>query len=283
MVGIEQILVFMGQIPAIKEYNQDERLLDEVIDVYTQIYTVGLVNFFESRWWTFPDAKNNPLRKDRQTVNLFASFLSAAAVQGSGFDAHANALEARLVWQLICLSYSLPKQDNAKRTTLPPANDGIEARNRVRVAEALISGEYIEVNPLSPCVSDNNSGREREFEFWFNLAEYIRFKDQPQYREAQELVLANMRRLLDGRENRDILYSIAILREHGPKYEPGYEKVLPDHLDESEDRFKLAVASRFLRNQAKPEVGLTNVGRRLCEVAVMAYVEPGVNIRRKKA
>jgi len=283
MVGVDQILAFMGQAAAIREYSQDERLLDEVVEVYTQIYTVGLINFFESGWWMFPDAKDNALRRDKHTVSLFASFLTAAAAQGSALDAPTNVLEARLVWQLICLSLSLPKQDNAKRTTLPPPNDGIEARNRVRVAEALISGEYIEVNPLSPCVSDNNSGREREFEFWFNLAEYIRFKEQPQYREAKELVLGNMRRLLDGRENRDILYSVAILREHGPKYEPGYEKQLPDHLDESEDRFKLAVASRFLRQQAKPDVGLTNVGRRLCEIAIMAYVEPGVNIRRKKA
>jgi white-opaque regulator 2 len=282
MVDVEQILAFMGQSPATRDFPQDERLLDEVVDVYTQIYAAGLINFFESRWWMFPGKNGNPLRHDRQAVNLFASFLKACTDAGAAFDAPTNTLEARLVWQLIRLSYTLPKEDNAKRTTLPPPDDGIEVRNRVRVVEALLSGDFIEVNPLSPCVSDHNSGREQEFEFWFNLAEYIRFKDQPQYREAKELVLANMRRLLGGRENRDILYSIAILREHGPKHEPGYEKQLPDHLDESEDRFKLAVASRFLRNQAKAEVGLTNVSRRLCEISVMAYVEPGVNIRRKK-
>lgn len=90
-----------------------------------------------------------------------------------------------------------------------------------------------------------------------------------------------MRSLLDGRENRDVIYSIVVLREFTQRWDAGpNEQNVGAHLEESDPRSKLAVATRFIRDEAASTGGTTNVVRRLSDLAYRAFVRPGVNVNR---
>ncbi len=90
-----------------------------------------------------------------------------------------------------------------------------------------------------------------------------------------------MRNLLDGRENRDVLYSIAVLRDLSARMDPSLnEQTAPSHFDELDPRSRLAVATRFIREEAASTGGTTNVIRRFAALAYRAFVRPGVNSNR---
>src|SRR5205823_5767203 len=109
----------------------------------------------------------------------------------------------------------------------------------------------------------------RGYEFWHSLGEYLRLRDDPEVSFARERdrCLTRMRDLLDGRENRDVLYSICVAREFTPRIDhggggSGFEKSLPQHLDEQDPRNRLAVAKRFIQEESRTTGGTTNVVRR---------------------
>lgn len=79
--------------------------------------------------------------------------------------------------------------------------------------------------------------------------------------------LAALRLLLDGRENRDVLYSIALVRGLSDRVAE-YQEV-PLHLDETDNRSKLAVAKKFIKDEGNN--GTTNVTRRLSELATKSW------------
>lgn len=151
------------------------------------------------------------------------------------------------------------------------------SQNRVHVFEALLNGETLTSNPLIPPPRNADQHRRKEYEFWYSLAEFLRLQDQT----GREQHLQRLRSLLDGRENRDVLYSLAIIRDLGPRFGPGYENKIPDHLDEGEPRNKLHVATQFIKAEASATGGTTNVIRQLAFVAFRALVNPGFNIVRK--
>jgi hypothetical protein len=85
-----------------------------------------------------------------------------------------------------------------------------------------------------------------------------------------------MRSLLDGRENRDVLYSIAVIREMTPKYACMDPNTMPQYLNETDPRCRFVVASKFITNEAQADGGSTNVIRRFSRIAVHAHINPGV-------
>jgi white-opaque regulator 2 len=184
-------------------------------------------------------------------------------------------LETRIVWYLACLPFMTLDKNNVDMKTLPSEDDATEARNRVKVVEALLQGDSLDYNPLAAPTSDPRPHRTREFEFWYTLAEFVRLNDVG----LRDQVLGRLRVLLDGRENRDLLYSIAIARQLAPRHPPGYESTMPQHLKEDDDpKHKLAVASKFIQNEAQTDGGSTNVVRRFSDIAVRAFINPGFNI-----
>ncbi|RYP44166.1 hypothetical protein DL768_009350 [Monosporascus sp. mg162] len=241
--------------------------LNEVRDLYEQVYAVGLEAFFETRWYTSPQGLNT-LVSHTGVNEMMAGFLQSMAKTDANDDL------ATLV--------------NASETkvntgdTLPPPDDGCEARNRVCVFGALLSGDYLDQNPLTPAPAQGAYHRIREFRFWYYLAEFLRIRDQPNVDMTphRERILGLVRELLDGRENRDVLYSFAIIRTLAPKFPPDFESSLPPHLDESDPKSKLAVARKFIQDESQVTGGTTNVVRRFSELAVRAFILPGGNIQR---
>ncbi|KAL0472610.1 hypothetical protein QR685DRAFT_473368 [Neurospora intermedia] len=114
-----------------------------------------------------------------------------------------------------------------------------------------------------------HTSRRNEFEFWWYLADLAIRKPNCD--------LQNLRRLLDGQENRDFLYSLAVLREYSCHWNPAnIEQQLAPQLAESDPRCRLAVAARFIRTTM--EEGTTNVVRRFAQLAYRAYVHPGASV-----
>ncbi|RYP90845.1 hypothetical protein DL770_003030 [Monosporascus sp. CRB-9-2] len=259
--------------------------LNEVRDLYEQVYAVGLEAFFETKWYTSPQGLN-ALVSHTGVNEMMAGFLQSMAKTDAndvaGMQYSAN-LEFRVVWDLATLVNASEAKANTGGT-LPPPDDGSEARNRVCVFGALLSGDYLDQNPLTPAPAQGDYHRIREFRFWYYLAEFLRIKDQPNVDMTahRERILGLVRELLDGRENRDVLYSFAIIRTLAPKFPPDFESTLPPHLDESDPKSKLAVARKFIQDESQVTGGTTNVVRRFSELAVRAFILPGGNIQRSQ-
>ncbi|KAI1504512.1 hypothetical protein F5X99DRAFT_17302 [Biscogniauxia marginata] len=261
--------------------------LDEVKDLYEQVYAPGLEKFFETEWYIKPQGVNH-LVSNTGVNEMLAGFLQSMAKTDTNDVAsmqYSANLEFRVVWDLATLVYTSEYKINVGNR-LPPSDDGSEARNRVAVFEALLSGDFLNHNPLFP-PPENADGadyhRIREFKFWYWLAEFLRIKDAPSMdmTHQREQALGQIRDLLDGRENRDVLYSLAVIRALAPNFPPDFESTLPPHLDESDPKSKLAVARQFIQDESQVTGGTTNVVRRFSELAVRAFIAPGSNIARR--
>ncbi|PHH67178.1 hypothetical protein CDD81_2947 [Ophiocordyceps australis] len=285
---ISEIIDSLGPPPPRQPCNCSDEMFNEITKVYHEMYAGGLGAFFESSWYYFTDNGQMNFPKDANLIEHMASFLKTLeAVKANDHTqmAYSGVLETRIVWELACTAYKSPDRSNSTmRIVLPAEGDPTEVRNRLRVVEALLCGEYLPENPLAPPVADADQHRVRQFDFWYSLAEFVRKRDHPSSAESlksRDEMLARMRHLLDGRENRDVLYSIAVVRELAPKYEAGYGSSVPQHLDESDPKNRLVVASRFILDEAQVTGGTTNVVRRFSDIAARAFVNPGVNIARQ--
>lgn len=269
--------------------------LDEITKLYYEVYVPGLSLFFETQWYDF--AKNRAtaaypaamLHNDKALVSLFASFLQTISTIKSTDPVdmvHSGHLESYVIWSLARLPLSAtPTQTQRSPESVPAEDDVWEACGRLHVFETLISGETLANNPLSPPPTANiHQSRKNELEFWYHLAKYLLLahaSPEPAHASARENCLSVMRSLLDGRENRDVLYSIAVLREYTAHWDATWnEQNVPSHLEESDSRSKLAVATRFIRDESKSTGGTTNVVRRFADLAFRAFVKPGVNVSR---
>lgn len=273
--------------------------LEEITRLYYEVYVPGLTMFFETSWYDLkkdqPTAINplGILRENTSVVNLFTSFLQTITEIKTTIPAdmiRSGHLESCLVWALARLP-SGPLSSTSRQFTgpFPAENDVTELRNRLYVFETLLSGETLQTNPLTPpptslADKDFNQVRANELDFWYHLGQYVLLSHSPASptgSRAREHCLARIRSVLDGRENRDVLYSIAVLREYAPQFDATLnEQTVPAHLDEMDPRSKLAVATRFIRDEAASTGGTTNVVRRFADLAYRAFVRPGVNVNK---
>ncbi|KAI1441894.1 hypothetical protein F5Y02DRAFT_410525 [Annulohypoxylon stygium] len=283
---VHELVGMSGAIPPALDSPLTSEKLAEVRDLYDQVYAPGLEKFFETEWYTKPRGLGT-LISNTAVNEMLAGFLQSVsktdANDVAGMQYSAN-LEFRVVWDLASLVYASEYKVNVGEQ-LPPPDDGSEARNRVTVFEVLLSGDYLEQNPLQPppAGADIRLHRIREFKFWYFLAEFLCVKDQLGLDMARqrEYILGQLRELLDGRENRDVLYSLAVIRALAPTLPPDFESTLPPHLDESDPKNKLAVARKFIQDESQVTGGTTNVVRRFSELAVRAFIVPGSNIIRR--
>lgn len=296
---IDELVALGGGPPPPLSSPPSAETVNELILLYFEVYVPGLTMFFESSWYDLKDQQPSTsnasnslavIRENRAVVDLFTSFLQTVAAIKTTDPAdmvYSGHLETSLVWSLASLPYSpLPSSSHL----LPGGDDAAELRNRLTVFEALLSGETLQSNPLlapPPAVSGDknfNQVRANELDFWYHLGQYVQqthSSASPADAGAREHCLARIRSVLDGRENRDVLYSIAVLREYAPRFDAIInEQTVPAHLDEMDPRSKLAVATRFIRDEAASTGGTTNVVRRFADLAYRAFVRPGVNVNR---
>jgi len=295
---IDELVALGGALPPPPSSPPSPKTVEEIVRLYFEVYVPGLTMFFETSWYDLksdqPTAVNplRILRENTPVVNLFTSFLHTITDVKTTNPAdmmYSGHLESCLVWALARTLPFASLSSSSRQTTgpFPADNDVAELCNRLFVFETLLSGETLQSNPLSPPPPPSgdknfNQVRANELDFWYHLAQYIlqaHSPASPAGAGAREHCLARIRSVLDGRENRDVLYSIAVLREYAPQFDATLnEQTVPAHLDEMDPRSKLAVATRFIRDEAASTGGTTNVVRRFADLAYRAFVRPAVNV-----
>lgn len=278
---VDEIIAATGAAPPETSLTPTPQSIQELTKIYYEIYVPGLCQFFESQWHNFKSNGPNSVAiflNNRQLISLLGSFLVSLHTVNADptHNAYCGHLETRAVWALAKLAYNVPPGRNVPRDDPLPDDDAKEIRNRVLVVETLLNGESLASNPLIPAPKYADPQQRKEFEFWHSLAEFLRLTH---FSERDEH-LRKLRMLLDGRENRDMLYSLAVIRQLTPQFEPGWENKIPDHLSEKEHLNQLHVAIQFIKAEAATTGGSTNVVRQLAFVATRAFINPGMNIPR---
>ncbi|KAG0649919.1 putative transcriptional regulatory [Hyphodiscus hymeniophilus] len=276
--SVIDLLAMGGPIPALVSQDQNPTSIDETKHLYYSIYAPGLENFLESKWYSVKGL--NKFLGDKGMMDLFGALL--VQFQKSNTDPkevfYTNSIEARVCWSLACnVRAGATEMNGAKSTGLvPPSDDPMEAARRLRVFEALLTGEVRPHNPLTqPVPGSTDHHRLRELEFWHKLGNFVCIPEDDSQKQIDDS-LAALRTLLDGRENRDVLYSIAVIRAIGQRVSDYTASDMPHHFDETDDKSKLQVAKKFITDEANGN-GTTNVIRRFCELATRTWSAASAN------
>lgn len=249
--------------------------LDEIKNLFYTIYIPGLDNFLETKWFSVKGLTK--LLESKSLLEQFTSLIRqfAKTNQSDPRDIqYTSSVEARVVWALAGMvrSSALEMGGTKELKTVPSTDDPIEASNRLDIFETLLTGRVAAINPLTaPVTGSTDHHRLRELEFWHTMGNFVclQYEDAGAAKAVDE-TLAALRNLLDGRENRDVLYSIAVARGLGQRVSEYTENDAPLQLDESDNKSKLLVAKKFVSDEAAG-AGTTNVIRRLCDLATRLW------------
>jgi hypothetical protein len=265
--------------------------LNEIKNLYQSLYAPAIDNFLETRW--FQSGSLPRLLNDNRLLDQFALLndrLQGTQVTTSEESDSTAALEMRLIWALMKLGQGVVTTASSaaegSASQPQPQPNGSETGGvggtengfaRFRVFENLLSGNNAETNelPTSAALAQDQTAaghqKFREMEFWYLLARFttLRNDDAAAAKEIDDTLDA-MRKFLDGRENRDVLYSIAITKHIGGRISEMPANMPSDSIDERDPRSRLFVARRFLEEEAKGK-GTSRVIRALCEMAVRSW------------
>lgn len=251
-----------------------DEVRQEIKDMYTDEYARGLDAFLESTWYTYKGISF--LIKDSHLSEMFAGMLELFASTKTGdYENFAKLpqIEARMVWLLMCMPLSVSRSlgpENVDDNGNPRDPELEEVLCRLSIFEALITNRSLPANPLAakgPEVLYPRDPRDRQDRFWHVLGNFVTL---PTSMHGQSRAcLDQLRLLLDMIENRDVLYSIAIVRHFGlsiPTFPEKFARVGSG----SVDRDKLIVAKKFLEDEAYSK-GTNQVIQRLCGMAVRSW------------
>lgn len=252
--------------------------LESIQKVYDTAFAAGLDSFVEtgsSKW--FATQGFNHLVSDRELLGQFLLYLTIVSNNSNSAQPE-NALvasqEARITWALLNL-------------VMKPAHDGNEEAEkiarRIKAVEALLTGEpslvvrgsmadFIyqedggsESEPTPAAGKDTSSMFEKQLnrrseDFWRVIEKFAEAPRSSQHNlQNPDSLLAQARKLLDGIESRDIVYSMTLLStsngqqgqitsrpntSHGVGSTSGGNGT-PDHHHQQE----IALARRFLESQ----------------------------------
>jgi hypothetical protein len=192
-----------------------------------------------------------------------------------------QSLEASVVWSMMGLCRHVANTPNTTngQASHPEVDDDVkDAAARLEVFEKLISGEYLDPEPELKTENTTNGTafeeqlKYREREFWRLVSTFLTIRDD-EASSAKEIddTLGSCRSLLDSRENRDVIYSIAIARHVGQRMAEFPNNIQqPASNDEQDARTKLYVAKKFIEDEANGK-GTNQVIQRLCGMAMRSW------------
>ncbi|TAQ88480.1 hypothetical protein B7494_g3189 [Chlorociboria aeruginascens] len=273
---INDLLALGGPAPnsSPTDVTQVPQKLEEIKHLFYSIYAPGLENFLETKWFSLKGLPKlittTPLLD--QFGTLIDQFAKTAPNDVKAIT-YTSSLEARVVWSLASMVHSSDANEIKIESKGAPHNeDPVEAGHRLTVFENLLTGKAATTNPLTkPVPRSADHHKSREMEFWYTLANFVCLQDDdPSSPKRVDDTLSALRNLLDGRENRDVLYSIAVVRALSPRISEYTDQNTPLHFDESDNRSKLLIAKKFIADEGHG-AGTTNVIRRLCELASRSW------------
>ena len=284
---IEELLSIAGvpapEIPKSATFTQST--LTSIKDIYSTVYAIGIDKFFETRWFTTRGYIH--LLKDSQLCEDYAALLSRVRMPNAGEGLALNStrsLEATVIWHTMCLcrKISAAVSENAQsHDSQIDVDEGVhDACKRLKAFETLVTNQYLDEELLFHQSTPPRNGtmlddtlRNRERDFWRLIGKFVTLHDD-EASSAKEIddTLGALRLLLDSRENRDVLYSIAIVRHLGQRLaESSANQSIPPRTDESDDpRSKLYVAREFLIHESTSKATTQVVGR-ICGMAMKSW------------
>lgn len=226
------------------------------------------------------------MTNDSRICELIATLLSRVTLDTTNVHfyhdmAVNNSLEANILWLLMALPRSVAnasKPSNGQANNVETSDGVLDAANRVEIFENLVLGQYLDVEvPINKEGSRNgttfdNQLKSREHEFWRLMSKFLTLRDD-EASSAKEIddTLTACRGLLESRENRDVIYSIAIARHLGQRMSEFPDNLSqPSNNSETDPKGRLLVAKDFLEGEAKGK-GTNQVIQRLCGIAVRSW------------
>ncbi|MCJ1478991.1 hypothetical protein MMC13_007675 [Lambiella insularis] len=263
-----------------------QSLIDEIKALYSTAYATAIDKFLETRWFTTRGLPH--LTADANLCEQYATLLHRIRKPTNPPDYREHAitqsLEAHVIWStmLLCRQVSAVANSTNGQNNYIEVNEGVhDAAKRLDIFEHLITNQYLDSEPLPTSnVSGTRNGLDdqlkyREREFWRLIARFLTLRDD-EAAAANEIdeTLAQCRHLLDSRESRDVIYSIAIARHIGQRMAEGGRGV--DYKseeisnDEQSPKAKFDVARNFIEGEAAGK-GTTQVVQRICGMAVRSW------------
>lgn len=265
-------------------------LLDAIKNLYNGTYANAIDKFLETRW--FSTRALTHLLADQNLCERYAHLIqrfenSAANPTDYRQLMLTQSLEAHVIWHTLHLCRQVSAKSVNSSANYIEINEGVhDAAKRLEVFETLVTNQYLDGEPLSsinqPTGPQNGHMLEttlkfRECEFWRLISKFLTIRDD-EAAAANQLddTLAELRKVLDSRENRDVMYSIAIARHIGQRMADGSKPLgLGDRggeldNDENDPRNKLKVAREFVELEAGGR-GTTQVVQRICGMAIRSW------------
>ncbi|OOF95797.1 hypothetical protein ASPCADRAFT_47975 [Aspergillus carbonarius ITEM 5010] len=253
--------------------------LEEIQAVFLATYAPAIDKFFETRW--FQEKALPHLLANAQLMAEYSALIDAfndPNLADPNVLARLESFEASVVWSSMTLCRHVMNVSSGTQ----PEYDLLAAAKRLDVIEAMITGEYLDANPLGQFPSREPAATppslpdqlmQRSLDFWTAIGHFLTLHDN-EASSAKEIddTLARCRTLLDTFENRDVIYSIAIARHLGQRW-ADFPRSFPQPIptNEKDAGAKLYVAQKFLEQEAGGK-GTTQVIKRLCGMVVRSWI-----------
>ncbi|KAL9130972.1 MAG: hypothetical protein Q9217_000961 [Psora testacea] len=252
----------------------------EIRHIYNTAYAPGMDKFLETRWFTDRGAKH--LMANSVLCDQFALLIHRYAMnpQDPNYYVHlgiTQSLEAMVVWSMLGMCRKVAKDGQVAEEEL---KEGVlDAAKRLEIFEALVTGEYMDLDSAPKEVEAKSTGtplqgqlKTREYEFWRLVHTFLTLRDdEASTAKAIDDTLSACRGLLESRENRDVIYSIMIVRHIGARVAEFPNLKQPETNDEKDANAKLAVAKKLVEDEASGK-GTNQVVQRLCGVAARSWI-----------
>ncbi|KAK2873248.1 hypothetical protein FQN49_002482 [Arthroderma sp. PD_2] len=259
--------------------------LEEVKMLY-KIYAQGMDRMLECNWY---DANGLPhLLANSRLLSLYSSLLDGFTdpnIHDAPVISRMESFESHVIWEsfALCRTARAQEQPNGNDSANSSDPQLTYAVKRLSLLEALLTGTVLENNPVArhnypeddPSVTAsglNNQIKNRQLQFWESMGDYLSIPDSdPDAGGKRERTLFAARAFLDMIESRDVVYSIAVVRNIS-KFQPRKFK-LSAASDEKDPAAKLYVACRFLEDEVRGKA-TSQVSRRISQLAVKYWDEP---------
>jgi hypothetical protein len=290
-LDVEELLAVRGQLSQPLEPLNTTPARIEDIKLLFMSYAVGIDKFLECRW--FETKAMVHLLANGRLLAQYAALLDGfydPQIHEPTFLARLESRETRIIWDTMCLSRIVLAQNQEAESYSITTEDPelLFAVKRLLVFETLVTGGILDHNPVSLDTYPQNeppsrlSGlsaqiKLRELQFWDSVAQYLMVtEDQTDRDKKRDAALLTARALLDSFENRDIIYSMGIVR-HIARFQPRKLKPLVGATDERDAGARLYVACKFLEDESQGK-GTSQAVKRLAGMVTQYWDHPPYNM-----
>jgi white-opaque regulator 2 len=252
--------------------------LDEMKNLYISTFAPAIDKFLEVQWYT---QKSLPkLVSDNELLARFSLLVDWFMTKDpENFTAQIQSMEANVFWSFMDMPARPRGTQNGAggQDSAPEMPDEKEAAAKITILEALITGQHLEENPISPPSPPERPGLQEQIkgragQFWHSMGRFLTLQDNDAVSALEiDRALSTCRGVLDNFENRDVIYSIAIVRHLSQRFQDFPRSIPQPKTNEEKDaEEKISVAKKFLEDEAQGR-GTTQIIQRVCGMAIRAW------------